>query len=421
MTIATDEVDLDRDRLLVERCQGGDAAAFGELYAVYHDRLVRHCRRRLGGAADSEDVAQEAFIRAWRAMDRFEAGRSFYSWLSVIASNACTDVLRRHRPTASLADVRGEAALDGRRGVEEHLTTAFDAALAHEAMRHLTDRHRRVLHLREQLDWSVDDIAAHEGLGANAVDTLLWRARASLRRKFHALSEGAAAVIATGGTRFVLARNRVAHAVHRAGGASGSPVRVRAAVAAVVALGVGAAVTPLGWSHAPTPPPVVGYGNVGAGAHRAADVPRAPGLARSAASPVVAAGAGAAPAGTPSIGPAATLVASDPGLPAPPVAGSGGGTGSVVPPVANPATGGPAATGVLSTAASGAVGAVQVATGAVLATVGGVATAVGGTVQATPIGPVVAPVVQSVSGTVGPTPVTGVVDGLGGSAVPTVP
>lgn len=420
MTIATDEVDLDRDRLLVERCQGGDAAAFGELYAVYHDRLVRHCRRRLGAVADSEDVAQEAFIRAWRAMDRFEAGRSFYSWLSVIASNACTDVLRRHRPTASLADVRGEAALDGRRGVEEHLTIAFDAALAHEAMRHLTDRHRRVLHLREQLDWSVDDIAAHEGLGANAVDTLLWRARASLRRKFHALSEGVAAVIATGGTRFVLARNRVAHAVHRAGGVSGSPVRVRAAVAAVVALGVGAAVTPLGWPHAPTPPPVVG-GDAGAGAHRTADVPRTPGQAGSATPPVVAAGAGAVSAGTPSTGPAASRVASDPGPPAPPVAGSGSGTGSAAPPVANPATAGPAATGVLSTAASGVVGTVQVATGAALATVGGVATAVGGTVQATPVGPVVAPVVQSVSGAVGPTPVTGVLDGLGGSGVPTVP
>ena len=420
MTTATDGTDLDRDRLLVELCQGGDADAFGELYAVYHDRLVRHCRRRLGGAADAEDVAQEAFLRAWRAMGRFEAGRSFYSWLSVIASNACTDVLRRHRPTVSLADVRGEAALDGRRGVEEHLTTAFDVALAHEAMGHLTDRHRRVLHLREQLDWSVDDIAAHEGLGPNAVDTLLWRARASLRRKFHALSEGAAAVIATGGTRFVLARNRVAHAVHRAGGMSGSPVRVRAAVAAFVALGVGAAVTPLGWSRAPDPPPVV-VGGTGGGAHRVAGAPRASGPARAAVPPVVGAEAGAASAGTPPTGTSGPPVASDPGPTAPPPVGPGGGTRSAVPPVASPTTAGPAVTGVLSTAASGAVGTVQATTGAVLATVGGVATAVGGTVQATPVGPVLAPVVQSVSGAVGPTPVTGVLDGLGGSGVPTLP
>jgi RNA polymerase sigma-70 factor, ECF subfamily len=412
VSIATDDVDLDRDRQLVERCQGGDPAAFGDLYAIYHDRLVRHCRRRLGGGVDAEDVAQEAFIRAWRALDRFEAGRSFYCWLSVIASNACTDALRRRRPTTSLADVRGEAALDGRRGVEEHLTTAFDAALAHEAMQQLTDRHRRVLHLREQLDWSVEDIALHEGLRTNAVDTLLWRARASLRRKFHALSEGAAAVIATGGTRFVLARNRAAHVVHRAGGAGGSSVRVRAAMATVVALGVGAAATPVVWSHAPSPAPGVGTTAGIDPGHGGG--PRVTGPGHSTAPPPAMPGPRAASAGAPSGAPAGPPVPSAPGPVGPQGAGTGGGTGNAVPPVVSPTTGGPAASGVLSTAA----GAVQAAAGTFQGTVGGVVTVVGGTVQATPVGPAVAPVVQAVSGVGGPISVNGVVGAPGVPAVP---
>ena len=98
MTIVTDDVDLDRDRRLVEQCQAGRGEAFAELYAIYHDRLVRHCARRLGSHADAEDVAQEAFVRAWRAIGHFEGRRRFYPWLHVIASNACTDMLRRERP-----------------------------------------------------------------------------------------------------------------------------------------------------------------------------------------------------------------------------------------------------------------------------------------------------------------------------------
>jgi len=94
VSVATDDVDVARDRRLVRRCREGESDAFGTLYAVYHDRLVRHCGRRLPDRGAAEDVAQEAFIRAWRAMDRFEIDRPFYPWLQAIASNACTDVLR---------------------------------------------------------------------------------------------------------------------------------------------------------------------------------------------------------------------------------------------------------------------------------------------------------------------------------------
>jgi len=258
VSIAMDDVDLDRDRRLVQQCQAGQAEAFDELYVIYHHRLVRHCARRLGNHANAEDVAQEAFIRAWRAIGRFEGRRRFYPWLHVIASNACTDVLRRERPTTTLSELAGAAELDDGQGIEDAFTSSIDATVAGKAMQLLNERHRRVLYFREALEWSVQDIAAHEGLEANAIDSLLWRARASLRQKFHQLSKGAAALVATGTTRFLSVRNRLARVVHGFHGSGGVPLPARAVVAAVIVIGAGASSAPLLLAPATHPQPSVG-------------------------------------------------------------------------------------------------------------------------------------------------------------------
>jgi RNA polymerase sigma-70 factor (ECF subfamily) len=79
------EVDLDRDRRLVEQAQAGNNAAFDALYACYFARLERYCYSRLHDIHEAQDVAQDAFIRAWRALPNFAGDRRFYPWLSVIA------------------------------------------------------------------------------------------------------------------------------------------------------------------------------------------------------------------------------------------------------------------------------------------------------------------------------------------------
>ncbi len=424
MSLVTDDVDLKRDRQLVERCQAGDADAFGELYRIYHQRVVRHCARRLGGRANAEDVAQEAFIRAWRAIDRLEGHRGFYPWLHVIASNACTDVLRRQRPTMPLSDVGGVAELDDRPGVEDHVTAAFDAALATGAMGMLSDRHRRVLHLREQLEWSVQDIAAHEGIEANAVDTLLWRARASLRRQFRALSEGVAAVIAVGRMRVLLARNRIVHLAHKGYATWGSSLRARAALATVVLVGAGTAASPLVWSHPARAQIDPGARPVAAVTHGSTGGPPVAGTSHSVA-PTVASpgGSTSSPSGSPtamqpgagSTGAGGTAPPGSSGLPAGPSgSGSSNGFGGSPTPVTLPSGG--AAAGVLPAA----TGVVNAATGVVAGTVQGVGTVTGGLVQSTLASPVVPPVLKPVTGggataTAGGTKgVLGVVEALGG-------
>ena len=90
-------VDLDRDRVLVLSAQSGDKTAFDTLYECYSARLERYCLRRLADPQEAEDVTQEAFLRAWRALPTFGGERRFYPWLTVIASNLCTDALRRRQ------------------------------------------------------------------------------------------------------------------------------------------------------------------------------------------------------------------------------------------------------------------------------------------------------------------------------------
>ncbi len=192
------EVDLARDRELVERCQAGDAGAFDDLYLRYFDRLYRFCLRRVGMPAEAEDIAQEAFARAWRALPKLAGERRFYPWLSVIASNLCTDTLRHRSRTTPVAEMdqvipHSSSADDA----EEAVIRAEDAQIVNQAFSRLSPRHQQVLQLREESGWSYQRIAEHEGVGISTIEALLWRARQALKREFVSIAgtEGGLAVL----------------------------------------------------------------------------------------------------------------------------------------------------------------------------------------------------------------------------------
>jgi RNA polymerase sigma-70 factor, ECF subfamily len=188
-----DDVDLDRDRILVERCQAGDGGAFGSLYARYYERLLRFCLRRLHDRHEAEDAAQEAFARAWKALPNFAGERRFYPWLTVIAGNICTDMLRRRSRSTPTEDVelgaRPPVGATSAATADEMIIAAADGELAHKALDRLSVRHRHVLALREDSGWTYQQIADHEGVEIGTIETLLWRARQALKREFMALSE----------------------------------------------------------------------------------------------------------------------------------------------------------------------------------------------------------------------------------------
>jgi RNA polymerase sigma factor (sigma-70 family) len=254
-------VDLARDRELVAACQAGDQTAFAELYSRYHRRLLRFCQRRLHGSDDAEEAVQEAFTRAWRALPRFGGDRRFYPWLTVIAGNVCTDMLRRRSRVVPMDEMPLRSVELGDADLDEQLLRQVDLALATEALGHLSDRHQRVLRLREGTEWSAQRIAEHEGVAVPAVDTLLWRARQAFKREFAALTEagGLAGIAGIGlmGVRRALARagSRVASLASFTTRSPGT-LAATVAIAGAAVAGGGVAIFHATTGHPVTAPPV---------------------------------------------------------------------------------------------------------------------------------------------------------------------
>ncbi|MCD6599484.1 MAG: sigma-70 family RNA polymerase sigma factor [Dehalococcoidia bacterium] len=84
--------------LLIERAKSDDADAFGKLYDMYIDRIYRHVYYRVGNAADSEDLTQEVFMKAWQAIGKYKiTGTPFLAWLMRISHNLVVDFYRKKK------------------------------------------------------------------------------------------------------------------------------------------------------------------------------------------------------------------------------------------------------------------------------------------------------------------------------------
>jgi RNA polymerase sigma-70 factor (ECF subfamily) len=263
------EIDIDRDRDLVCRAQAGDKSAFDELYACYFSRLEKYCFRRLADPFEAQDVAQESFLRAWRALPQFAGDRRFYPWLSVIASNLCTDVLRRKRrfgPVPVAEPWERDVATGS--ATEDSVVASVEIDLAAKAFSQLSDRHKRVLDFREGSGMSYQEIADKEGIRITTVETLIWRARKAFKREYSALvdsDERLAAIIGSGALQAGLLKRVLrlagkAPAKVIAGGPQAAATAVGSAVAAT-ALVVAATSTAPHQAHSATP---VGLTNQGA-------------------------------------------------------------------------------------------------------------------------------------------------------------
>src|SRR5438046_4347051 len=100
---------LTHERNLLEAARGGDQGAYGRLLEPYRAQLHAHCYRMLGSVHDAEDALQEALLRAWRGLARFEGRSSLRSWLYTIATNTSLNLIGR-RPKRVLPIDYGPAA-----------------------------------------------------------------------------------------------------------------------------------------------------------------------------------------------------------------------------------------------------------------------------------------------------------------------
>ena len=175
------------DQKLVQRAQRGDLRAFDLLVLKYQGRISALVSRYLSDSGDVEDVTQEAFIKAYRALERFRGDSAFYTWLYRIAANAAKNHLvakgRRPRSDASIEDAEAfdEFGLNSDSGSPEAIAMGDElVGVVDAAMHALPEELRAALTLRELEGLSYDDIAEVLGCPVGTVRSRIFRAREAI-------------------------------------------------------------------------------------------------------------------------------------------------------------------------------------------------------------------------------------------------
>jgi RNA polymerase sigma-70 factor (ECF subfamily) len=169
------------DRSIVEAIQGGDPAAFRALYELHFRRIHNFAVRRLGDAAEAEDVCQEVFEAVFNCLDRFEGKSDLVVWIYGITRNILNNRLRRRGGVRliSIDDVPPEAApLD--LGPEPLAQARQALGRVRAAIERLPGEQRRILELRHGKRLNIRRIAQLTGRSEDAVKSSLYRARRAL-------------------------------------------------------------------------------------------------------------------------------------------------------------------------------------------------------------------------------------------------
>jgi RNA polymerase sigma-70 factor, ECF subfamily len=206
-----------RERELLEAARAGDEDAYRRLVEPHQGELHAHCYRMLGSLHDAEDALQDALLRAWRGLSRFEGRSSLRSWLYRIATNTCLDAIARrpkrvlpidYGPAADPHEGPGEPIVesvwvepypDEKLGLEDgfaapdaHYERRESVELAFvAALQHLPATQRAVLILREVLGFSAREVAESLDTTVASVNSALQRARAAVDERLPEQSQQA--------------------------------------------------------------------------------------------------------------------------------------------------------------------------------------------------------------------------------------
>jgi RNA polymerase sigma-70 factor, ECF subfamily len=182
----------DPDIRLMLRVREDEAGAFEELVEHYQHRLVAVLHHLLGNPEEAEDLAQEVFLRVYRARKKYRPRAKFSTWLFTIANNLALNLLRRRqrKPVVPL-DVRDSGPLGPRPAEQlvhdrakqpvQRMQQQELAAIIRQALDGLNERQRVAVVLNKFEDMNYNEIAEVMGLTTKAVKSLLSRARTNLR------------------------------------------------------------------------------------------------------------------------------------------------------------------------------------------------------------------------------------------------
>jgi len=186
----------DNDIALVQRVQNGDKQAFNLLVQKYQYRIKHLVSRFIKDSAEQEDIVQETFIKAYRALARFRGDSAFYTWLYRIAVNTSKNYLvaSGRRPPAQDIDVddmtfnRNAESLVENNSPEDILQNDQMIAAIRKAIKDLPDELKEAIQLREFDGLSYEDIAAVMHCPIGTVRSRIFRAREAIEQAIDSLS-----------------------------------------------------------------------------------------------------------------------------------------------------------------------------------------------------------------------------------------
>jgi RNA polymerase sigma-70 factor (ECF subfamily) len=183
----------DPDVRLMLQVRDGDAAAFTELVLRYQNRLLTVLEHLVGSREQAEDLAQDVFVRVFKARERYEPEAKFSTWLFTIANNVASNALRSRSRRREVRVPEGNGADSTPLALDQlakaasgfmptrALDKAEQAEMVRSAVAALSERQRMALLLAKFEGMSYQDIALTMGLSVQAIKSLLSRARVNLK------------------------------------------------------------------------------------------------------------------------------------------------------------------------------------------------------------------------------------------------
>ncbi|MGC1454670.1 MAG: sigma-70 family RNA polymerase sigma factor [Nitrospirota bacterium] len=172
---------------LIERFKSGDTSAFEEIVVTYQDKIYSLCRYMLGNAHDAEDAAQDAFLKAYQALPKFQPEASLYTWLYRIATNTCIDYKRKPIFESLFGDSgEGEKLVHDRASDAPSPEKLYQSKQIDEALREslekLSPKLRAIIILKEIEELSYEEIADALEISMGTVKSRIARAREELQK-----------------------------------------------------------------------------------------------------------------------------------------------------------------------------------------------------------------------------------------------
>ncbi len=179
-------MDSPTDLQLIDSTLQGNPRAFDDLVRRYQDRLVHSLEHMLGSREDALDVAQQAFVLAWKKLSSFRRESSFYSWLYRIARNVAISRARRQQIRSGSLDQMHDAAgfeptdTNQQSAPDHSMEQAEQVAIVQEALKKISDEFRQPLVLKEIDGFSYEEIAVILDIPLGTVRSRIFRARQEL-------------------------------------------------------------------------------------------------------------------------------------------------------------------------------------------------------------------------------------------------